>query len=210
MGCEGTRAPLVHGPVHHAIDTLVNTDATTRRAFLQDLHALQPPDSDQTEGYLALLARYIPSLAQNIVGYGFVYDFSSLDYLHDAWYNPRGLPKPRTPRMKNMDGFWPGEYHPTEPLVRLGLIKALELAIEANLPLASYWLAAGNTFETVVLRDTHQVTRLLMTPPTPEPSHPERLWNAAHVWVVKGRQQEPWESPAGDRGSIRITKLTMM
>jgi hypothetical protein len=210
MGCEGTRAPLVQGPVHHAIDMLVNTDTAMRGAFLQALKALQPLDSDQTEAYLAILALYAPSLAAHINVDNYSLNYSYLDYLHDSWYNPLGTPKPRSPRV-NVDGFWPAlPYHPTEPIVRLGLIKAIELVIETDLPLASYWLAAGSTFETIVIRDTHQVTRLLLTPPTPPPSHPERLWNAAHVWVVKNGAQEAWETLQEQSGSVRTTKLKRM
>jgi hypothetical protein len=210
MGCEGIRTTLVKGPVHQAIDALVNRDSATCQAFLHDLQALQPLDSDHTEAYLALLARYIPHLTENIVGMDYSYNYSSLDYLHDAWYNPSDTPKPRPPRV-NINGFWPAPYHPTEPVIRLGLIKAIELTIEANLPLTSYWIAAGDKFETLIVRDTQQVTRLIMTPPTPPPSRPAQLWNAAHVWVVKhGVQEEPWERLERQSGAASITKLNMM
>ena len=110
----------------------------------------------------------------------------------------------------HINGFWPAPYHPTEPVIRLGLIKAIELAIQENLPLTSYWIAAGDKFETLIIRDAQQVTRLIMTPPTPPPRYPERLWNAAHVWVVKRGVQEAWEQREEQRGAAIVTKLNMM
>src|SRR5262245_45012817 len=120
MGCEGMQSMILKGPVHQAVDGLVNKDTTTRAAFLAALKALQPAEHDHTQAYLEILQSYTPQLVQPI---------NYLAYLHDTWYNPQGSP-PKT--ALGLDGFWSAEYHPTEPIIRQGLIKAIELAIEKS------------------------------------------------------------------------------
>jgi hypothetical protein len=61
MGCEGMSATIMQGPVHHAIDELVNQDAPKRAAFLEALKGLHP-DNDCTEAYLEILKRHAPQL----------------------------------------------------------------------------------------------------------------------------------------------------
>lgn len=105
------------------------------------------------------------------------------DYLQKYWYSPTG--------------FWPS-LHPVEPLVRQGLIKAIEEADRANppLPIDSYWLCLGGStqdpkqqamdhdlrFETIITRSPFQVTRILLTPRASRqaPLHLSRV----PIWVV--------------------------
>jgi hypothetical protein len=104
-------------------------------------------------------------------------------------------------------GFWPVQYHPTEPIVRKGLIKAIELAIETNRPLDSYWIPASDRFETIVILNDQQVTRLILTPPTPPPQRPERIANSAAIWMIKRGVVEPFEDAEDTSGPVLITRL---
>jgi hypothetical protein len=101
------------------------------------------------------------------------------DYLRQTWYNPRG-------------GWWP-EHQPIEPIIRQSLITAIELAVERNLPLDSYWLCIGDQFQVIVACSDHQVTRLILTPPSPEEATVDRTKLTAEmpVWVIK--HSDPWE-----------------
>jgi hypothetical protein len=208
MGCESMSAPIVKGLVHQAIDDVVNRDAATRAAFLEDLKALQPPGEDHTDAYLGILTRHAPQLQEvNIPGLG---PFRLLDYLHDTWYNPQDQPT-RPPRW-GANGFWPAELHPIEPITRQGLIAALELATEKQLPLDSYWVARGDRVETLILCAPQQVTRLLMTPPGPKPSRPDLLGNFADIRVIKWGTEEAWETLMAppQPGRLITTQLKVM
>jgi hypothetical protein len=208
MGCEGMFATIVKGPVHQAIDALVNQNAATRAAFLGALKTLQPPDADHTEAYLNILKDHAPQL--EVVDHPVLIRVKLLDYLHDAWYTPSD--KPTKQRRLGVAGFWPAEHHPTEPVIRQGLIAALELATEKQLPLDSYWVATGDRVETLVLCTPLQVLRLLMTPPTPPPSHTDHLMNFADIRVIKRGKQEDWETLMAQHqsGQVITTQLKVM
>jgi hypothetical protein len=206
MGCESIAATMVKGPVHHAIDELVK-DPVTRAKFLAELKELQP-DVDQTEKYLDILKRHAPTLVVFKVNGTTI---NLLDYLHDTWYNPRGNP-PKTElgkqwKLGELQGFWLDTYHPTEPIIRQGLIRALELANEQHLPLDSYWMANGKQFETLVIHTPHQITRILVTPPTPPPQNPRNLMNFADIRVIKRGEPADYETPENRIGQVIITKL---
>ncbi len=210
MGCEGMSTTIMKGPVHQAIDELVNQDAIKRAAFLEALKGLQP-DKDCTEAYLEILKRHAPQLEEFAPPSPFS-PVNLLDYLHDTWYNPSDEPKPRQPRFKGLNGFWPAEYHPTEPIIRQGLIAAIELAIERSLPLDSYWLATGDRVETILICNTQQVTRMIMTPPSPPPKVPDILMNFADIRIIKRGKAAAWENPEPPNQSAEIirTKLKLL
>jgi hypothetical protein len=210
MGCESMSATIVKGPVHQAIDDLVNRDATTRATFLGELKAL-PPGADHTGDYLNILRRHAPQLEE--VNDPLLGPVRLLDYLHDAWYNPKDQPdKPFRFKRFDVNGFWPLEHHPTEPVIRQGLIAALELATEKQLPLDSYWVATGDRVETLVLCTPQQITRLLMTPPGPAPHHPNHLMNFADIRVIKRGTKEAWETLMAphEPGQVITTQLMVM
>jgi hypothetical protein len=208
-------ATILKGPVHLAIDELVNQGASRRAAFLEALKGLQP-DADSTEAYLEILKRHAPQLRRFSPPPPFRSDFDEhgyddylLNYLHDTWYNPSDEPKPRPPRFKGLNGFWPAKYHPTEPIIRQGLITAIELATEKGLPLDSYWIATGDKVETIILCNAQQVTRIIMTPPSPPPKFPDILMNFADIRIIKRSEKAAWEDlqpPTQSSGLIR-TKL---
>jgi hypothetical protein len=201
-------ATILKGPVHQATDALVNQDATTRAAFLEALKALQPPDEDHTAAYLEILARHAPQLAHFVVPQ--LGPVNVLNYPHDTWDNSSD--RPTKPRRSGAAGFWSAAHHPTEPVIRQCLITAIELAIEKHLPLDSYWIAAGDRVETLVLCTPQQITRLLVTPPSPRPQNPGHLMNFADIRMIKRGELALWETlaPQQQRGRVIATKLNVM
>ena len=66
-----------------------------------------------------------------------------------------------------LDQWWP-QHQPVEPVLRAGLIEAIEQAKEARLPLQTIFVGgADETFEIAVVRSEHQITMLVVTPPSP-------------------------------------------
>jgi hypothetical protein len=187
-------ATIIKGPVHQIIDEdIVNGDRSKRAVFLEELKNL-PSDEDHTIDYLEILQRHAPQLAQfNPPPHPkFPDTVNLLAYLHDAWYNPSDEPKPRQPLL-GLNGFWPREHHPTEPVIRQGLIAAIELATERNLPLDSYWMNTSDRVETIILCNAQQVTRIIMTPPGPPPKVPDILMNFADIRIIKRGEKADWE-----------------
>ena len=66
-------------------------------------------------------------------------------------------------------GWWPGA-HPIEPIVRWGLITALEEAMKRNLPLDASWVCSNehSSFQVDVTWSDQQLTVLFNSPPVPE------------------------------------------
>jgi hypothetical protein len=84
-------------------------------------------------------------------------------------------------------GWWPTE--PMEALFRKGMIRAIELMREYDLPLASYWYVRKGSRHVQInfAVSSHQVTLLISTPP-PRRSEPHakavanpRVWAVGHV-----------------------------
>jgi len=111
-------------------------------------------------------------------------------------------------------GAWWPQHQPVMPLVRLGLIKAINVANlgKPQLPIESQWVTAGphdgpvSPFEMIVSRGEHQVTRLLLTPETPMVADPKFLEELADVWVIKRGPVGAWEvEEAGELGQRAVT-----
>ena len=92
-------------------------------------------------------------------------------YLGDTWYST------------GPEGWWQA-LQPVYPIVRQGLIKAIEEAGE-NLLVDSYWLPAASDgiLEVIVARSERQVTRIILTPSSPAPTMLRHT--DAPMWVVK-------------------------
>ena len=91
-----------------------------------------------------------------------------VDYLQKNWFHHHG--------------WWP-QLQPIEPAFTLGVIEALNRAIEFCLtdasaakaqarPIDSYWVIVDHDFEVVVTRNSRQVNLLFLTPPPPQPRQP--------------------------------------
>lgn len=96
------------------------------------------------------------------------------NYLNKKWYTS--------------EGWWPGKPDATFHVVHQGLVNALELATQANLPLDSYWVPAApaGVIEVLICKSAQQVTRIIFTPSTTEGPNQERPIGR-NMWVIKAR-----------------------
>ena len=81
-------------------------------------------------------------------------------------------------------GWWPKE--PMEALFRRGMIRAIELLREHNLPLVSYWRIGKGTphVQITFAISAHQITLVISTPPPRVRRASGRLVNNPKVWIV--------------------------
>jgi hypothetical protein len=91
-------------------------------------------------------------------------------FLRRTWYNPNG---------------WWRDHQPIEPIVRQGLIKSIELAIERNLPIDSYWVSGGDQLQVIVTCSNYQVTRLILTPSIAAETTPAAPSSVEPIWIVR-------------------------
>jgi hypothetical protein len=99
------------------------------------------------------------------------------DYVLEYWFN-----QPQPPDNEQY-GYWQA-YQPIEPIIRQGLIEAIDLA--RHLPIDSYWFNGAETVEVYLTRSPQQVTRITATPPSPAPIRPlTQLPHLADILVVK-------------------------
>jgi len=103
-------------------------------------------------------------------------------------------------------GWWPKE--PMEALLRKGMIRAIELLREHDVPLASYWRIGKDTrrVQITFTISAHQVTLVISTPPPRVRRASGRLvvnrrvWYIAHdarntVVSIPGRMATPDDEP---------------
>lgn len=135
------------------------------------------------------------------------------EYVAAHWYNP----DPEAP------GTWWKEKQPIEPIIRQSLIHAIELAEE--LPIDSYWAPIGNRevhpnnyhkdvfrtdefpFEVVLSRGAHQLTRVIITPPSPRPRNTQLYTTPAAIWVVNHRYESRPIGHTTTSGDVAMTQL---
>ena len=79
--------------------------------------------------------------------------------------------------------WWPAK-RPKGDILREGYIKALEVAIAANLPTSSYWVCTGEAFEVIVMKCEYQITILVATPEVPASVVPPQAQAMQDIWVV--------------------------
>ena len=164
---------IAKGSVLRKVDNAVNAQNakgvfSRREELLYVLKSIQPEERDRTADYLRFLTAHVPGISQ-----------AEREYLEAYYFSCRGEPSLWHPLALS---------EPIEPIVRLGLIKAIEEAHAHNLPLDSYWEAADtdSVFETIVICSAHQVTRLIRTPhPTAPTGHPDALMNDAPIFLCK-------------------------
>ena len=161
---EGMFGQIMKGPIHQAVDAIVNSGA--RDSFLANLQSAATAND-----YLDILS-------------GHKVETYYLDYLRRWWYPEADTPNTKPiGRVPGLDGFWPG-LQPIYPILRRGLVKALEVARDARLPLDSYWSSGGTEVQVYVTKSPQQVTRIILTPPTPPPIT-VRKKDTKRIWVVR-------------------------
>jgi hypothetical protein len=160
---EGMFVHIAKGSVHKKVDATVNDNTGgmfDKRAAL--LAALE--GATTSKDYLTVLQTR-PLMTQLVTQ-------AEADYLSKTWYN------------EGRDGWWPW-LQPIYPILKAGLIKAIRVATERNLPLDSYWLVGSNQVEVIViaLPGAQQVLRLILTPPglAPTQTRPNRI----NIWSIR-------------------------
>jgi hypothetical protein len=162
----GMPGHISKGTIMRKIDNTVNNLITHEPSRLSTfLGALGDPNSD----YVQILLDYT-SLTQ-----------AEAAYLQKYWFNNN---------LKDPNVFWPDK-QPIEPIVRQGLIKAIQLATEdpdtrtkRNFAIDSYWICTGHDFETEITLSGQQVNRIILSPhPAFDPRH--NLTAKSRIWVVK-------------------------
>jgi hypothetical protein len=186
-GIISARKNLVKGIVNTKIDALVNHRNSAGAFDKRDelLKAL----NNWTEDFLEILKRHAGVTAKEA------------DYLHEYWFDPNWADP-------NSECWW-REKQPIEPIIRQGLITAIDVATQdpdtgakraQALPIDSYWIYSGyNQFEVIVTWTDHQVTRMILTPPPPEDAPVDRRPknSKARIQVIRR------EVAKGDRPAVQ-------
>jgi hypothetical protein len=155
---EGVSAHITKGVVNKKVDALLNEKAGgqfhRRAAFLTAV-----TNAATAQAYLTILRTQAGVLQEES------------DYMRDTWYE------------EGPDGLWPW-LQPIYPILRRGLVRTIEVAQQANLPVDTYWIASGDQVEVHVAQSAQQVTRVVMTPPTYAPMKERtvkmNLWSVQH------------------------------
>ena len=160
---DGMIGHLSKGIVLSKIDALVNHLGTGQPRF------------DKRAAFLAALkdasnAIQYCQVLQDLAGV----TADQVNYLNRKWYTSQG--------------WWPGDPDATFHVVHQGLVNALELATQADLPLDSYWVPAApaGVIEVLICKSAQQVTRIILTPATTEGPNQERP-TRRNMWVIKPR-----------------------
>ncbi len=199
MGYEGIPSNFSKGPVHQAVDAQLNyKDENGNYAKRSEILNLL---SNEDNNYIDLLKTV------------FQVPTGAADYVAEHWFNPN--PDARQ--------TWWKEKQPLEPIIRRGLICAIEMA--EDLPIESCWIPIGNRevhpnnyewgvfrtdeypFEVILVRGDYQLSRIIVTPPSPRPMRLEMYTQPTDVWVVKSRYDL---RPAGRTqtfGKASVTQL---
>ncbi len=199
MGGEGgIPSNFSKGPVHSAIDAQLNYQENgvfVKRDEI--LRLLKSPD-----------IRYADMLKTV-----FQAPTYPAEYVAAHWFNPD----------VNAPGTWWKEKQPIEPVIRESLIQAIELA--EDLPIDSYWAPIGNRevhpnnfhrgvfrtdeypFEVILSRGKYQLTRVIITPPSPRPRNTDLYTTPVDIWVVKSRYEIRPIGQTTANGDVAVTQL---
>ena len=143
-------AKLVKGKIFEKIDDWVNDPAATPAA-----RAIIALNQLPNHPLLHVLTHLVPPINLTRV---------EEKHLRDDWFD-------------QVNGWWPA-LQPIEPIMKRGLIEALELVQLGGIgntgrPLDTYWMCAGSEFEVYVtegsttLAKSRQITMIVSTPPPP-------------------------------------------
>jgi hypothetical protein len=159
---DGIQGHISKGPIHTKVDAVLNRQDQPGGPFVRRAAFLAALMKAATAiDYLALIES-----EANV-------DPADVNYLRATWYST------------GPNGWWPA-LQPIYPILQQGLIKTIQEAGD-QLLIDSYWLPGlgASGVEVIVARSPRQVTRLIVTPPSPG-SMRTRHTNVP-MWVVKGR-----------------------
>lgn len=100
-------------------------------------------------------------------------------------------------------GSWWRMYQPIAPIVRNGVIKALELVIQEQVPLDCYWVCAEDVMEVYVTKSGQQITLMLFTPPPPDAEM--ELTRLEDIWRIRGGVRKGEQLEGVDQTSQVLT-----
>lgn len=177
---EGVWGGIVKGPVHRFVDAYLNQQTNgvyDKRQEFLD----KVKAAANADDYLT----YLKSLGLKT---------GDADYLRTWWYN------------EGPTGFWPW-LQPIYPVLKAGLIKAIEVAIATRRPLDSYWSSSGHQVEVFVTQSPFQITRLIVTPWTIPPVNLRT--QQADTWMVRrGLGSLTPGDPSDDKKSAVVETVT--
>ncbi len=181
MPDEGIPANIIKGPGTAAIDNALNYQENgqyVRRASIRE--ALTNPANQYVD-----LLRSVFHMPE-----------ASARYVTRHWYNPD----------LNAPELWWKDKQPIEPMIRQSIIEAIDLA--EDLPIDTYWMSIGSRnvdwrnvplgiyrtdeypFEIILTKSDKQLTRLMVTPPSPRAQNIEgRFTVPSNIWVVKSTRE---------------------
>lgn len=199
-GEGGIPSNIAKGPVHVAMDAVLNYQEYGQFVKRDEIRAKV---SDPDNNYIDLL-RELFRVPGPVV-----------DYVAEHWYNS-DLNSPLT---------WWKDKQPIEPTIRHSIIEAIDLAKE--LPIDTYWLPVGNRnvhpdhymsgtyltdqypFEIILTPSKYQLTRIILTPPSPRPRERtlRRFTQPSNIWVInRSTDLQSW-GETKTVGQIAITQL---
>ena len=169
MGMENV---IAKGPILQATDTIVN-NRELRKDFLTALR-------DESQDYVDILEEFARKAEVPCNRF-------QMAYLRLNWFPAPPDPSEVEDVVRAFEGSWWRDFQPIEPIVRHGLIKAIQEATPRDLDLDSYWLCpAASDFEVIVSRSEKQVTRIIMTPPVPvHIPTPSIKPEGVPIWIIK-------------------------
>ncbi|ETW98945.1 MAG: hypothetical protein ETSY1_16805 [Candidatus Entotheonella factor] len=200
MADNGVPANISKGPGHVAIDAELNYQEEGKYVRRPAIRAAL---ENQGNSYLDLL-RSVFKVPELII-----------EYVERHWY-PEDITAP---------AVWWKDKQPIEPLFRQSLIEAIDLA--GDLPIDSYWMPIGTRnvdwrhvplgiyrpdeypFEIIMTKSERQLTRLIVTPPSPRPQNVEaRYTQPADIWVVKSKREVlPFGETRFEANDVAVTRL---
>jgi hypothetical protein len=89
-----------------------------------------------------------------------------------------------------LQSWWP-QAQPIEPILRQGLIEAIQQGQAARIPMSALWVvaAASDEFEVVISTSPQQVTLLIITPPPPVDPQNQSLESTGVTTVLRKNGQ---------------------